>query len=30
MKDDKLYRHHIVESIDKIESYTVDVSREEF
>lgn len=30
MKDDRLYRYHIIESIDKITSYVDGVSRDEF
>ncbi len=30
MKDDKLYRYHIIESIEKIFSYVDGLSREEF
>lgn len=30
MKDDRLYRYHILESIDKITSYIEGVSRDEF
>ena len=30
MKDDQLYRYHIIESIDKITSYIDGISRDEF
>lgn len=30
MKDDRLYRYHILESIDKISSYVDGVNRDEF